>query len=405
MMKLLNSRLRALLPALLLALPLTACGQLDAGAPAPPAEEDEEARVTLEDDEDHEDDEGSSRPPGGGAPGFGPERPGDEEPSGAGVSISSMSWLGSEDGHMLTFLAHLLGGHVGGVPLELVSVSVTNETGEPREVLVEAELIGYSRPTRRQVELAPGQTADLELTPTFEFGALYALTSAAQADIEVRVLEGGELVDLYGEGIRVDPLQRVRWFIEEAGEYIDMRPFVVGLITPEDQGHAIQKLLTEAAAYTSTGSIHGYQATTREGVHDQIRAVYQALQARGIVYTNVPGSFFDGAQYVKLPADALATQSANCVDGTLVFASALEAMGMHPILIFMTGHVFLGVWGDPEHTWLALVETTMIGYASYEDAAHAAIETFETLQRGDDPLFLAVDVVEVRQRGVIPVNR
>jgi hypothetical protein len=78
----------------------------------------------------------------------------------------------------------------------------------------------------------------------------------------------------------------------------------------------------------------GYQGGTVESAVDQARAVYEGLQARNIVYTNVGGSFFDGAQNVKLPAQSLTTGSANCIDGALVFASAFEAMGMQPVLIF-----------------------------------------------------------------------
>jgi hypothetical protein len=103
---------------------------------------------------------------------------------------------------------------------------------------------------------------------------------------------------------------------------------------------------------------------------DQMGAIFQALHARGMQYVTVSQDFFTGAQNVKFPVEALATASANCIDGTLVFASALESMGMRPGVVIVPGHAFVAVLvADPAvypsvdpckvSNWIPM-ETTMV---------------------------------------------
>jgi hypothetical protein len=83
------------------------------------------------------------------------------------------------------------------------------------------------------------------------------------------------------------------------------------------------------------------------GVLDQLGAIFLALRARGVQYVQVPQDFFAGAQNVKFPVEALATASANCVDGSLVFASALESMSMRAGLVKVPRHMFVAVLAGP----------------------------------------------------------
>jgi hypothetical protein len=105
------------------------------------------------------------------------------------------------------------------------------------------------------------------------------------------------------------------------------------------------------------------------GVIDQMGAIFLALKARGMQYVDVRQDFFVGAQNVKFPVESLATASANCIDGTLVFASALESMNMRPGIVVMTDHAFVavlaGTTADPctVGNWIP-IETTMVSSAT-----------------------------------------
>lgn len=113
---------------------------------------------------------------------------------------------------------------------------------------------------------------------------------------------------------------------------------------------------------------------TLTGVVDQMSAIFLALKARGMQYVNVPQDFFGAAsQNVKFPVESLATASANCIDGTLVFASALESMAMRPGIVVVPGHAFVAVLAsetaDPciAGNWIP-IETVMVSSSTPAEA-------------------------------------
>jgi hypothetical protein len=82
-------------------------------------------------------------------------------------------------------------------------------------------------------------------------------------------------------------------------------------------------------------------------------------------------------------------RSANCLDGTVLLASVLEAASLNPALVLVPGHAFLA-WetqdGNGEWDYL---ETTMIGthdFAAARAAGRAeAVRWQETRRKSGDP--------------------
>jgi hypothetical protein len=105
--------------------------------------------------------------------------------------------------------------------------------------------------------------------------------------------------------------------------------------------------------------------TKWEVTYYQSVAIFEELRARGLAYINLTGSgFFSTAQNVRYPAESLSTMSANCIDGSLLFASAWEALGMEPIVAvsYTAGHAFAAVRCWPGTTNCVIpIETTMVG--------------------------------------------
>lgn len=95
---------------------------------------------------------------------------------------------------------------------------------------------------------------------------------------------------------------------------------------------------------------------------DALRSIFEELRARGIVYTNLGTSYFDGWQRIRRPAESLTMRTANCIDGALLFASILEGAGLPPYLILVPGHAYVGVRMGPNADDPVLpIETTMVG--------------------------------------------
>ena len=135
-----------------------------------------------------------------------------------------------------------------------------------------------------------------------------------------------------------------------------------------------------------------------EGAQDQVGAVFEYLQVQGLGYITVSGSYFSsGAQYVKKPSESINTSGANCIDGALLIAAALEAMGMEAVLAFPPGHALVGVRCWPGSNCVVPLETTMIGDGStVQEAVNAGGNAFGNAQG-------FTDVVAQRKKGFTPI--
>jgi hypothetical protein len=95
-------------------------------------------------------------------------------------------------------------------------------------------------------------------------------------------------------------------------------------------------------------SLSGYQSKDRRRIFLMAAAIYAALRGLGVTYVNPPASFEREGQRVRLPGAIAQYRLATCFDMALLAASALEACGLHPLVILVEGHAFTGVWLDDE---------------------------------------------------------
>ena len=94
-------------------------------------------------------------------------------------------------------------------------------------------------------------------------------------------------------------------------------------------------------------SIDGYQAGSRERVWDVVSAVWSAVTGLRLSYTLPPASFEIAGQKIRTPGSVLEGGVATCLDSAVLFAAVLEQAGLNPLVVFTTGHAFVGVWLQP----------------------------------------------------------
>ena len=100
-------------------------------------------------------------------------------------------------------------------------------------------------------------------------------------------------------------------------------------------------------------------------------------------------------------------RSANCIDGTVLFASLLESASLHAAIVLIPGHAFVGweKWrGSDEWDYL---ETTMIDSHDFEAARLRAHKLFqssaeEDLAGDDGPIPRVLKLNDLRARGSGP---
>ncbi|MBL8783871.1 MAG: DUF4011 domain-containing protein [Deltaproteobacteria bacterium] len=105
---------------------------------------------------------------------------------------------------------------------------------------------------------------------------------------------------------------------------------------------------------TGSAAIEGYQSGPERALAIA-EALWDAARSVGIDYVDVPPSFgvppsandlarFGGGQKVLLPDQVLTDRMGNCLDLTVLLAALLERAGLHPVLVFIRGHAFPGVF-------------------------------------------------------------
>ncbi|MFI3228124.1 MAG: DUF4011 domain-containing protein, partial [Clostridia bacterium] len=77
-------------------------------------------------------------------------------------------------------------------------------------------------------------------------------------------------------------------------------------------------------------------------------AIYSALQAEEIIYNNPPASYENVGQRVRLPHKVLEEKMGTCIDLAVLYATCLEAVGLHPLMCFIKGHAFCGCWTEED---------------------------------------------------------
>ncbi|MCO4761620.1 MAG: hypothetical protein KC502_08965 [Myxococcales bacterium] len=162
-------------------------------------------------------------------------------------------------------------------------------------------------------------------------------------------------------------------------------------------GYYVHVAWNPSSNSTSRHFTIGREMSIYEGAADQLSAIYDALVSYNLVYVNVPGSYFSGAQNIKTVTETLLSGSANCIDGSIVFAAALEALGMDAALVSPPGHALVAVkcWGTSKGCIVPLETTSMGNQVSAEKAI--------TSGWGQLPSVIEVaDVSKLRKSGWLP---
>lgn len=95
---------------------------------------------------------------------------------------------------------------------------------------------------------------------------------------------------------------------------------------------------------TGSSAITGYQSGDKNIVRQQLAAVYSAIYEQNIAYVEIPASFEVIGQRVRTPEEVLTHRIGNCIEMSVLYASLVEACGLHPLIIGVEGHAFVGVW-------------------------------------------------------------
>lgn len=170
----------------------------------------------------------------------------------------------------------------------------------------------------------------------------------------------------------------------------------------------INGLIQDAVLKSGIARFTGYEFGSI-AVKEQMKAVWDTLAAKGLNYIDLAttSSQVSGlsSQYVRFVDESLKDQGANCVDASVLFASIFRRIGLRPVLFFIPGHCFVGVYDAEKGGQLIALETTLLSSSSFASAeSEGQREMSLALTTLGQPGYSSVDISLARDSGVLPIE-
>lgn len=333
-----------------------------------------------------------------------------------------------------------------------ITFTLTNYGTDERIIRASAWYDEYSSKAITTVEIPPDETVELDVMIVLNEEKVRAITTTTLFNLAWVVEEwDGDYWQIIEEGtapIEVYPMDTMVWEISDGeGGSIDTTEYIAVFVTP--QAPAVRELLVASKEYVDPAydpmyeklglsrTLAGYQFGDlpdeawyiHTGLH--AKAVYNALRyTYDVRYLDMTVSFGTQGyvQRVNTPEESLRSTSANCVDGSVLFASALEAMGIDAYIISLPTHAYVAWKHDPSPANtpgyenpdglpllnpddLTALETTMIGDYEFGEAVAYGNEQlgkdwdlFNDFENPDAKEYRLIDIGYARDEGIYPLR-
>ncbi|UFU01870.1 AAA domain-containing protein [Ruania suaedae] len=189
---------------------------------------------------------------------------------------------------------------------------------------------------------------------------------------------------------------------------------------------------------TGDPGFHAFQSPdpgkAQARVDATVYAIYRTLAERQIAYSEPPPEwdYRSSGQRIRDHGDVARGGLGTCMDTTVLMAAVIEQVGLHPVLVLVHGHIFIGYWRrDPfasagpvaewypntpviedssqvgrliDGGWLGVIETTALTVGTDISAERAGVVARNNLAEALPDTFVSlIDVVAARKDGVSPL--
>jgi hypothetical protein len=300
----------------------------------------------------------------------------------------------SVNARILPVLSNIVGGIAYPVHVNLISfedkavslcVKITNQSTQKSS----SKVVNLRASSEETVSMAmPG----LETAP-------HGITS-----LLIEVSNGNERVHIEDIELHLLPHDYLPLQIHDAGRdwYRDTVFTIAGWVTPTSK--VIDSWVSDAKKYIVGEVLAG--GTQRLGI-PQVEALWKSLEQIGVSYVDrsyaMDTSSTKTYQRVLPPSKTINLSSGNCIDLTVLFASALEQLSLSPKIILEPGHAYVG-WHS-RHDGENYLETTFLGSGNFSDALLHGNQSFQKNRGSFDHSigFRVIDVEQIRKQGIAPI--
>jgi len=259
-----------------------------------------------------------------------------------------------------------------------VKVSISSSEMENlinKTIPIRLELKGEKFINKSIIEAEINQDTKYNLFPkiNYNYSLLENIIQPSLENVTFKIYCNNELIKEWFETIQFRGINEVPFLLmNDEGKEIDLSWLFVSFVNEDNPSidiilkNALDVGIIDAqtGSKSSQNAFSGYQSGDRE-VINQVFSIWNVFQRYGIKYSNITTTSSTSkkvySQYVRTFSDILNSNQANCVEGSILFASVLRKIGIDPFLVLLPGHMMVGFWTDSSYNnWVAL-ETTIIG--------------------------------------------
>lgn len=276
----------------------------------------------------------------------------------------------------------------------LVECKIQTNSSSRRRLRVIAYIEGYSAQAVRTVEISREEPETISLLPTLFHDKIKQVTELTRASLNVLAedLDNNKIEVHITTPIWLLSRNSATFLIRDpaTGKRQDLTHYLGAFVTPNQE--TVMDFLRTVVDHHPDRRLDGYYGDGNPTL--QAKAIFTALKEKArISYVNSLVCFGPEeetvGQRVRLPRETLEQRQANCVDGTLLFASLLEATSLNPAIIIVPQHVFVGWELSPNSDQWKYLDTVMIGGSKgFDEALRIGTryaEAFSELQKHSSP--------------------
>jgi hypothetical protein len=287
----------------------------------------------------------------------------------------------------------------------LVKWNIQNENDDSVQIIITSEIPEWTEPAITTIELSPKENKEIIQTP---FGnKLLRNHSIVPTTILLKAKVEDKNIFEETKNIRVRAADDMVWSLNSP---YDTEPLIAAWVTPND--NLVEKILSNAKEKLFSRALVGYLSSD---ITPQVKAIFNAVRNAKISYVNSVMSFgkIGFAQRVRLPRESISEKSANCIDGSVLFASLFENIGLEPVIILIPRHAFVGVRLAPNSRETLFIETTMVGRSmlnslltlttTFDAAVKEGNDEFNRAMQTNPNSVRIVDIKKAREIGIYPL--
>jgi len=254
-----------------------------------------------------------------------------------------------------------------------IHISVESNYTPVIPVTIEIEGEPFIRKSTINKTVNPNE--DIEIYPQiiYNYSNLRKLVQPTIENVTFRLFVDNQLLSEINKTVDFRSLNEVPFALYLRGnpkEKIDYSYLFAAMVNEDDP--FIDQILKEALengiinVYSGKKSQHnsfiGDQGTS-DDVLNQVFAIWNVFQRHGIKYSSIANtssfSKIVSSQYVRDFKDSFNNKQANCVDGSVLFASILTKIDIDSILLIFPNHMMVAFYAGDNNYYF--IETTLIG--------------------------------------------